>query len=784
VTNGSLAITGAGGGIGRALVAAARDRGETVRGLFRSDDDRAAAARTSGVEVVIGDLGDEAALARLLGGGDVRVVFHTAAAVTRDLKQADAVNVEGTRRVAEAAVAAGVRRFVHFSSVAVYLGHAAEHARFPESLEPVENDRMDAYARTKWRAELALREVAAASNLETVVLRPTCVYGPHVDSWTLTPLMLIAKGLPLQLTRGPGCIDVIFVDDLARAALDVAEHEAAAGRAFNVGGGLVRTDEFLGRLGAMIGRRPRKISGFGAKLAIGVASAVGRVVALPPEAEPNRLRLLRMCTTAAPGSDPFPTDAIRPLIGDPSPTSLEDGMLATQLWLATAGHLDAVTWDPLRAATLTYAFTPRARLRAAGEAGVQRVVATAFRERRQLRTLGALHSIAPLPVTHDLALVLDEPCDVERIDGDLVTVAGGMRLEALNEALAARGLALPIVGGIARQTVGGALATGTHGSSLGQGSLLEAVERLRVVTAESEEAPVREYRRGDADFPGIGLSLGCCGVTTEVTLRAVPAFGLRSTVTRTTFDEFVRDWERRIAAHEFVEFYWHPLIDVVEVIACDRTDPAAGVPASRVLRPVPPLRVNRLARPLVRRVFRLMHEGRRRWLHRRTVERRVGRWYPEREGRSDFVLAYHEVVENGIPIEDVEVAVPWAEAMPAVEALREHFRRVDRYPVLGVRIRVQRAEPFWLSAAYERDVCWIEVYHPPPAERFLGEMDAVFEPFGYRPHWGKTAVGDPTVIAARYPEWDRFLELRARCDPRGVFLNAHLRERLSSGELG
>src|SRR5262245_38453858 len=96
----TVALTGASGGIGRRLLERLVGRFR-VRALFRGESPAATAARQAGCEVVIGDLANEQALRTLVAGS--KIVFHCAAAVTHGLQHAQAVNVEGTRRLVKLA---------------------------------------------------------------------------------------------------------------------------------------------------------------------------------------------------------------------------------------------------------------------------------------------------------------------------------------------------------------------------------------------------------------------------------------------------------------------------------------------------------------------------------------------------------------------------------------------------------------------------------------------------------------------------------------------------------
>src|SRR4029077_5357443 len=130
---------------------------------------------------------------------------------------------------------------------------------------------------------------------------------------------------------------------------------------------------------------------------------------------------------------------------------------------------------------------------------------------------------------------------------------------------------------------------------------------------------------------------------------------------------------------------------------------------NRELKPARHPGASRWIRPVAQNVLQAFHAGRMQGWHRRVAKGWAGWGYPAREGRSDYVLAYMTYVPSGIPTDDIEMAVPIDQAVAAARALRNHLVEPNRFPVPGVRIRCQRAEPFWMSGAYERNICWIEL---------------------------------------------------------------------------
>lgn len=143
------------------------------------------------------------------------------------------VNVHGTRRLAEQAAAAGVRRLVYLSSVKV-LGERTSAQAFGETSMPAPED---PYGQSKWEAEQVLRDVAAKTGLEVVVLRPPLVYGPGVGANFLRLMHWVARGIPLPVAAIHNRRSLIYVGNLASAIETCLLHPAAAGRTYLVGDG-------------------------------------------------------------------------------------------------------------------------------------------------------------------------------------------------------------------------------------------------------------------------------------------------------------------------------------------------------------------------------------------------------------------------------------------------------------------------------------------------------------------------------------------------------------------
>jgi nucleoside-diphosphate-sugar epimerase len=208
----TVAITGGTGFIGRHLVAALSGSGQSLRLLMRNP---AQVAGSENAEVRRGSLADRDALARLVEGTDT--VIHCAGAISAPNRSAYAsANVDGTRNLAAAAAAAGVRRFVHLSSIT---------AREPSLTD---------YAWSKAESEAALAAELPASLV--VILRPPAVYGPG-DRATLPLLRQLLQPLVVLPVAADQRVSLIFVRDLAAAITAVAGAPACPSGPFELSDG-------------------------------------------------------------------------------------------------------------------------------------------------------------------------------------------------------------------------------------------------------------------------------------------------------------------------------------------------------------------------------------------------------------------------------------------------------------------------------------------------------------------------------------------------------------------
>lgn len=235
-------ITGGGGFIGRALGSRLTDLGATVTGLDLTADPDAG--------ILAGSTTAPEPWAHALDGVDV--VVHTAAILDLDAAYDDAwsVNVAGTRRVVDAAVTAGVRRFVHISSGAAY-GHVYP-AQVTESW-PSRVTGASSYGDTKVNSEAVVLAAHAAGEIDVVVIRPGDVYGPG-SVWVREPLRLARIGELVLPNGGQGVFHPVYIDNLVDGVILALAAPQASGQIFNLADeASLPAEDYFGRLVAWAG---------------------------------------------------------------------------------------------------------------------------------------------------------------------------------------------------------------------------------------------------------------------------------------------------------------------------------------------------------------------------------------------------------------------------------------------------------------------------------------------------------------------------------------------------
>jgi len=407
----------------------------------------------------------------------------------------------------------------------------------------------------------------------------------------------------------------------------------------------------------------------------------------------------------------------------------------------------------------TYQFTAREVISARTVGEVQRAVAAGSR----VRAIGTRHSFNDL--TDNGATLVSvtgiAPDPVIDEAAGTVTVGAGMSYGALAAWLQDRGWALGNLGSLPHISIGGAIATGTHGSGSRNRILSAAVAGLEYVAADGD---LRHSGREDPDFDGMAVGLGAFGIVVRVTLDIEPTYLVRQDAyTGLPWDRVLADPDGVLSATYSVSLFtdWSGeslhAAWVKRRVEGGEAGREAAVPEEffGARRDTGPVRFMDTAADNL------------------TVLGVAGPWS---QRLPHFRL--DSTPSDGDEIQS-EYFVDRGHAAAALEAVRRRSRSIT--PLLMVsEIRSTAPDQLWLSGSYGRETMAIHFTwrnSPDQVDAVLREVEAALEPFAARPHWGKVSHVTAGQAAELYPRLGDARALFERLDPDGRFSNRRL-ERL------
>lgn len=406
---------------------------------------------------------------------------------------------------------------------------------------------------------------------------------------------------------------------------------------------------------------------------------------------------------------------------------------------------------------------------------VQRSVIAAMSRGRRIKAVGAGHSFTGIAVAPEVQLDLTDLRGLVSVDlpRQRVTFHAGTRLHQIPALLAPYGLAMPNLGDIDRQSIAGAISTGTHGTGARFGGIATQVVGVTFVSGNGDIVHVDETEHPEM-LPAVALGLGALGILVDVTLQCVPAFVLHATERPEPLDAVLAELPAR-AAEDHFEFYWFPHTDVA------LTKSNRRLPESAVRQPLPPVGRWIDETLLSNGVFR--------------VACGVGSVIPaitapfsrlavRLTGNREYTDLSHRVFtqRRTVRFREMEYALPAENVAPAFTQVRELIAARGWRISFPVEVRFAAADDLWLSTAYQRDTGYIAVhrYWREDPTAYFEAVEQIMLAFGGRPHWGKIHTLDAPQLRQRYPRFDDFVALRDRLDPERLFHNTYLERVLSS----
>lgn len=398
---------------------------------------------------------------------------------------------------------------------------------------------------------------------------------------------------------------------------------------------------------------------------------------------------------------------------------------------------------------------------------VVKVVGEAKASGRRLKVVGSGHSFTGIARPEEMVVSLRHHRGIVAVDTErlTVTVRAGTTIAELNVLLAEIGLAMPNLGDVTYQSILGALSTSTHGTGIELGGLATQVVAFTLVTANGDVLTCAKDQN-----PGIWqlgrVSLGALGVIVDVTLSVVPAFTLHAVEQPERVADVEANFDRYTRENDHFEFYWVPHTKWALTKRNNRTTAShtARKPIGTFWNKIV---MENIAFGAVCRVGKIAP----------SLIPKLATALPS-QGRQERIDASHQIFASKrfVRFCEMEYSIPLGVLPDALGRLRAMVEDRGFRVSFPVEVRSVKADDIPLSTAYGRDSAYVAVhmYRGMDYEPYFRAVEELMVDYGGRPHWGKIHFQDKSSLRGLYPEFDKFVELRDRLDPTGMFSNAYL----------
>ncbi|QXP64296.1 D-arabinono-1,4-lactone oxidase [Polaribacter sp. HaHaR_3_91] len=350
-----------------------------------------------------------------------------------------------------------------------------------------------------------------------------------------------------------------------------------------------------------------------------------------------------------------------------------------------------------------------------------------------------------------------------------ITVQSGVILGDLLEAVEAKGWCIPCLPDINTITIGGALATGTHGTS---GKLLsEYMTKCSIVLADGS---IKIITDKDDLIDAIRVSLGVFGVFSEITFKCEPIYTLHVKEGPEDDSVWLPKINERLKKHDFLRILWLPHTDKGYVITGDKIDPNTEI--TEDLGPKY-LKHRRTASKILYKyshVFPWITAVANKLLYR-------GFFSSTKEHKGSLYQAT-VTKSRGSTLELAEWTIG-LDVFPTVfEELKTEINKWSNKSFIHIPmdVRFVYKDKSWLSYAYEKDTVTMGCVSRNAATADTYEafksIEKIFLKHGGKPHWAKRFSAKDAELSKVYTKWEDFKLLRRELDPTNKFLNPYLTE--------
>jgi len=401
----------------------------------------------------------------------------------------------------------------------------------------------------------------------------------------------------------------------------------------------------------------------------------------------------------------------------------------------------------------------------ATEEELQEVIAN----NEKIRFFGSKQSSADIAAGTDVLIDMTSYNKVVSYDYNkkTITVQSGLILSELLESIESVGWCIPCLPDINTITIGGALATGTHGTS---GKLLsEYMTECNLVLADGT---VKTIAKDDDLMDAVRVSLGMLGVMSTITFQCEPAYTLHIKEGPESDSEWLPKLKSRLKKHDFLRILWLPHTDKGYVITGDKIDPN-----TEVIENLGPsyLKHRRTASKILYKYSHIFP-----WITAIANKLLYRGFFSSKKEHKGTLYQATVTKSRGSTLELAEWTIGLDKFPQVFKELKAEINKWSNKSFIHIPmdVRFVYKDNSWLSYAYKQDTVTMGCVSRNAATADTYEafksIETIFLKYGGRPHWGKRFAAKDAELSKVYPKWEDFKALRSELDPTNKFLNPYL----------
>lgn len=401
----------------------------------------------------------------------------------------------------------------------------------------------------------------------------------------------------------------------------------------------------------------------------------------------------------------------------------------------------------------------------ATEEELQEVIAN----NEKIRFFGSKQSSADIAAGTDILIDMTSYNKVVSYDYNrkTITVQSGLILSELLESIESVGWCIPCLPDINTITIGGALATGTHGTS---GKLLsEYMTECNLVLADGS---VKTITKDDELIDAVRVSLGMLGVMSTITFQCEPSYTLHIKEGPESDNEWLPKIKSRLKKHDFLRILWLPHTDKGYVITGDKIDPN-----TEVIENLGPsyLKHRRTASKILYKYSHIFP-----WITAIANKLLYRGFFSSRKEHKGTLYQATVTKSRGSTLELAEWTIGLDKFPQVFAELKAEINKWSNKSFIHIPmdVRFVSQDKSWLSYAYGQDTVTMGCVSRNAATADTYEafksIETIFLKYGGRPHWGKRFAAKDAELSKVYPKWEDFKALRSELDPSNKFLNPYL----------